>query len=75
MSSNLLTAFPGTDLERYLKEVARHPLLDVDAERDLAERWRDRRTTTPRASWSAAISAWWSRSPAASGATACRSTT
>ena len=41
MSSNLLTAQLGSDLERYLKEVARHPLLDVDAERELAERWRD----------------------------------
>jgi RNA polymerase sigma-32 factor len=43
MSSNLLTAYPGTDLERYLKDVARYPLLDVDAERALAERWRDHR--------------------------------
>jgi RNA polymerase sigma-32 factor len=43
MSSNLLTAYPGTDLERYLKDVARYPLLDVDAERALAERWRDQR--------------------------------
>ena len=41
MSSNLLTAQLGSDLERYLKEVARYPLLDVDAERALAERWRD----------------------------------
>jgi RNA polymerase sigma-32 factor len=41
MSSNLLSAYPGTDLERYLKEVARYPLLDVEAERALAERWRD----------------------------------
>ncbi len=43
MSSNLLTAQLGSDLERYLKEVARYPLLDVDAERELAERWRDQR--------------------------------
>jgi RNA polymerase sigma-32 factor len=41
MNSNLLSAYPGTDLERYLKEVARYPLLDVEAERALAERWRD----------------------------------
>jgi RNA polymerase sigma-32 factor len=41
MNSNLLTAYPGTDLERYLKDVARYPLLDVDGERALAERWRD----------------------------------
>ncbi|HEX3208465.1 MAG TPA: RNA polymerase sigma factor RpoH [Geminicoccaceae bacterium] len=41
MNSNLLSAYPGTDLERYLKEVASYPLLDVEAERALAERWRD----------------------------------
>jgi RNA polymerase sigma-32 factor len=41
MNSNLLSVYPGTDLERYLKEVARYPLLDVESERALAERWRD----------------------------------
>ena len=42
MSSNPVIARMGTDLERYFSEVARYPLLDPDAERELAEAWRDR---------------------------------
>jgi RNA polymerase sigma-32 factor len=43
MSSHLINLHTGTDLERYFEEVARYPLLDVEAERALAERWRDSR--------------------------------
>ena len=42
MSSNPVIARMGTDLDRYFEEVARYPLLDPDAERELAELWRDR---------------------------------
>jgi RNA polymerase sigma-32 factor len=41
MSSHPINLQAGTDLERYFEEVARFPLLDVDAEREFAERWRD----------------------------------
>jgi RNA polymerase sigma-32 factor len=41
MSTNTVIARLGTNLERYFEEVARYPLLDPDAERELAEKWRD----------------------------------
>jgi RNA polymerase sigma-32 factor len=41
MNSHLINVHGGTDLERYFEEVARYPLLDPEAERALAERWRD----------------------------------
>ena len=41
MSPYLINVQAGTDLERYFEEVARFPLLDVEGERALAERWRD----------------------------------
>ena len=36
-SSHLINLHAGTDLERYFEEVARFPLLDVEAERALAD--------------------------------------
>jgi RNA polymerase sigma-32 factor len=41
MDQNRITLPPATDLEHYLQEALRFPLLDPDEERALAERWRD----------------------------------
>ncbi|MEM7023961.1 MAG: RNA polymerase sigma factor RpoH [Pseudomonadota bacterium] len=41
MDNNQLSLPPATDLEHYLKEALRFPLLEPTQERELAERWRD----------------------------------
>jgi RNA polymerase sigma-32 factor len=41
MDQNRITLPPATDLEHYLQEALRFPLLDPEEERALAERWRD----------------------------------
>jgi RNA polymerase sigma-32 factor len=41
MDQNRVMLPPATDLEHYLQEALRFPLLDPEEERALAERWRD----------------------------------
>jgi RNA polymerase sigma-32 factor len=41
MDQNRVTLPPATDLEHYLQEALRFPLLDPEEERALAERWRE----------------------------------
>jgi RNA polymerase sigma-32 factor len=41
MDQNRVLLPPATDLEHYLQEALRFPLLDPEEERALAERWRD----------------------------------
>ena len=41
MSQELWTVSPGGDLESYLQQVRKFPMLDAEDERRLAERWRD----------------------------------
>jgi RNA polymerase sigma-32 factor len=40
MKYTMTTAHQGSDLQQYLEQAARFPLLDIEAERRLAERWR-----------------------------------
>jgi RNA polymerase sigma-32 factor len=42
MDQNRVMLPPATDLEHYLQEALRFPLLDPEEERALAERWRDK---------------------------------
>ena len=41
MTQELWTVSPGGDLESYLQQVRKFPMLDAEDERRLAERWRD----------------------------------
>jgi RNA polymerase sigma-32 factor len=41
MNQELWTVSPGGDLEGYLQQVRKFPMLDAEEERRLAERWRD----------------------------------
>ena len=45
MDRNRVTLPPATDLDHYLQEALKFPLLDSEEERALAERWRDSKDT------------------------------
>ena len=65
-----------TTLVRFVEEAKRFPMLSPEREQELARAWREPGGSRgAEASWSAAICASSSRSPAASPAMACRSPT